>query len=444
MTLPTDDRIATEAPATVRRLTGPQAAAIAVFELQGRQALEVAAEHLILRRHESLWSLPLHKVAFGHWQHAHKTTNDVDAALEDVVFCRTGSNVAELHTHGSVAVAESLFATFGQQGVCVAKPPEQTNATDLELEWSIPEVLRHLEPAWWGCGTERVPLARWDALIERLSAAGFPAAERQFVRWQNRAFAHLGRASASEVGRLLWAQVRGAWLLRLESIAEKWAVDGPSAIADLDALLATWSFGKFLSREIQVLVTGAPNVGKSSLINTLLGYQRNVVSDQPGTTRDLVGQATAIAGWQFRLVDSAGLRESDNTLEAEGIRRAAQATESVDLIVAVRAIDHPKAAPQIASPHVPIIAVLNKVDLAQEHLHSAAASAGEWAVSTVTGQGLQPLMVQMVEAVLPDLAGFLTTGRDRPPAVVFDSELWSGLLEWRTKMKSRPSEQAAW
>ncbi|MDP1562922.1 MAG: GTP-binding protein [Pirellulaceae bacterium] len=428
---------------TVRRLTGSQPAAIAVFELHGQLAMEVAAAHLKLRNRRPLSEQPWQKVAFGYWKHAGPPSSpDGASATEDVVFCRTGAEIAELHTHGSPAVAESIFSAFRNHGVIVVDANGDEDSSPAETRLSLPMVLQLLEPAWWEPG--RQPLSgvvtptRWQGLVEQLTAADFPTSSRDLCGLQSLAYTHLGKAQASEVGRLLWAQLRGAWLLRLESTARKVVARSASALTDLDQLLATWSYGKFLSREIQVLITGAPNVGKSSLINALLGYQRNVVSDRPGTTRDLVGQTTAIAGWQFRLIDSAGLRHSDDALEEQGIRRATEAARKADLVIAVRSVDHPESTFAIPTENVPVISVLNKVDLLDATaLHSGAKAVpvgGVQAVSTKTGQGLLELIHRIVKVVLPEQASSVLLNSRVPPAIVFAPEIWQSLQEWRERL----------
>jgi tRNA modification GTPase len=84
-----------------------------------------------------------------------------------------------------------------------------------------------------------------------------------------------------------------------------------------------------------VVIAGPPNVGKSSLINALLGYQRAIVFDQPGTTRDVLTATTAIDGWPVELADTAGIREGDDAIETEGVARALAEIRAADLVVEV-------------------------------------------------------------------------------------------------------------
>jgi small GTP-binding protein len=367
---------------------------------------------------------------------------------------------AELHTHGSPAVADSLFAAFRHQGVAVIEDRRDASGVDSVAPClTRAEMATLLEPSWFEPSTSPCFSDHWWAeFVRPLVAAKLPplqtsaaagsavvgsgetpdllesasSVELSLRRLQSLAYQHLGRAQATEVGRRLWAQLRGALLLRLRNIALQFSAQPRAACADLDQLLSTWAHGQFLSREIQVLVTGVPNVGKSSLINALLGYERSVVSERPGTTRDLVGQTTSMAGWPFRLIDSAGLRTSDDELEEEGIRRVALAARQVDLIVVVTSVDQPAATISLPSTDTPVISVLNKVDLQPANDQAAGGLSPDMlAVSTKTGQGLKELMAQMVQKTLSlEVDAELGAGL-RPTAIVFAEDVWRWLQEWR-------------
>ena len=111
--------------------------------------------------------------------------------------------------------------------------------------------------------------------------------------------------------------------------------DWQTASATIDALLAHRGVGEHLTTPWRVVLAGPPNVGKSSLKNALVGYQRAIVCDLPGTTRDVVATTTAIDGWPIQLADTAGLRDAADELEAAGVARAARALAAADLVVLV-------------------------------------------------------------------------------------------------------------
>jgi tRNA modification GTPase len=122
----------------------------------------------------------------------------------------------------------------------------------------------------------------------------------------------------------------------LEALAAEIASGNAAAAqATLDGLLRWSALGSHLITPWQVVFAGRPNVGKSSLINALVGYQRAIVHDTPGTTRDVVTATSALDGWPVELADTAGLRSTGEALEAAGIRLAQDRLATADLVVLV-------------------------------------------------------------------------------------------------------------
>ncbi len=149
-----------------------------------------------------------------------------------------------------------------------------------------------------------------------------------------------------------------------------------------------------------VVLAGPPNVGKSSLINALVGYPRAIVHDAPGTTRDLVTAPAALAGWPVELTDTAGLRLTDDPLEAAGVELAQARLSSADTIVLVFDIRQPwdETAKRLTARWPAAIVVHNKSDLAAPGL--------DWrpegiCTSATTGHGLGELERAIVEHLVP-------------------------------------------
>ena len=136
--------------------------------------------------------------------------------------------------------------------------------------------------------------------------------------------------------------------------------------AQCQSLLSTSHTGKMLREGARVVICGEPNAGKSSLLNQLLGYDRALVSDIKGTTRDTAEEVVNIQGLPVRFIDTAGLRETDEALEQEGINRAHREMETADLILEI--IDGTLAPEEVSRPEIPEKTrhqiILNKADLA--------------------------------------------------------------------------------
>ena len=144
-----------------------------------------------------------------------------------------------------------------------------------------------------------------------------------------------------------------------------------------------------MTRPWRIVLTGEPNVGKSSLLNALLGYERSIVFDQPGTTRDALRAITAIDGWPVELFDTAGLRTPGDSLEAAGLERAREQLAAADCVL------HVTDASQVATvePRRGAILVGNKSDLIDGPLCAAwqQRHPGGILVSAKTGAGIDEL-----------------------------------------------------
>ena len=143
----------------------------------------------------------------------------------------------------------------------------------------------------------------------------------------------LTRAPTLRTAEILLEQTQGALDRELSRLIEE--IRGPHhlALEHLDRLIAHGQVGVRLTTGWRVVIAGRPNVGKSRLLNALAGYQRAIVDPTPGTTRDLVTALTAFDGWPVELVDTAGMRETDDAIERSGIDRTLRQTETADLVL---------------------------------------------------------------------------------------------------------------
>lgn len=173
-------------------------------------------------------------------------------------------------------------------------------------------------------------------------------------------------------------------------------------LAMIDAALAWSRFGNRLTRPWKVVLCGPPNVGKSSLMNALIGFSRAVVSDRPGTTRDVVTAETAFDGWPVELSDTAGLRMSHDPLEAQGVERARQRLMTADhtLIVVDGSRPLPFDAAQLLEDHPQATVAVNKSDLPRV-LNLPDEDRRAIRVSAVTGEGIGELSAHLSRSLVP-------------------------------------------
>ncbi len=186
-------------------------------------------------------------------------------------------------------------------------------------------------------------------------------------------------------------------------------------IADLAPILESFSVGRIIREGLSLAIVGRPNVGKSSLFNRLLSSERSIVTAIPGTTRDVVSESAQIHGIPVRLVDTAGIRESTDAVEREGVSRSYAALAECDLVLLVLDVSEPLSGEDRAlMKEVEALAhllVFNKTDLPRQ-IQSSSKEFEGWtsvSVSAKTGAGIEELLHLIFEKVTGHSSGDLST-----------------------------------
>lgn len=284
----------------------------------------------------------------------------------------TGEDVVELQGHGGPAVMDLLLRAALGAGARAARPGEFSERAFLN---------------------GRIDLTQAEGIADLISA-GTAAAARAAGRSLQGEFGSRVRVLVEAITQLR-IHVEGA--LDFSDQDVDWLADpalrhGLARVhAELRELLATAARGRRLREGMTVALAGQPNVGKSTLLNRLAGTEAAIVTDVPGTTRDLLREHVDLDGLPLTLVDTAGLRETGDPVEREGVRRAWEAARAAELVLflvddrrGVTAADRELLA-QLQG--VPQLIVRNKADLGAD----AAGDAGEWRISARTGAGLDAL-----------------------------------------------------
>jgi tRNA modification GTPase len=296
--------------------------------------------------------------------------------------------VVEVSAHGSPVVLTSIVAAAIEAGARLAEPGEFT--------------LRAFVNG-------RIDLMQAEAvadLIDAVTPLQARAAFDQLHGTLTRAIGDIDTALFDLIARLE-ASVdfpeEGYHFVDPRSLAH--SIDG--IVSRTQALLADARRGRLVREGLQVAIVGGPNVGKSSLFNALVGAARAIVTEVPGTTRDLVTETLDLNGLRVTLVDTAGLRETSDIVESEGVARSRQAAVVADLMLIVADASQPLSGsefdvwPQTA--HNKAVIVANKCDLGRAWSRGDAV-----AVSAATGQGLDRLRARIIDSLDVDLAA------DRP------------------------------
>ncbi len=210
-----------------------------------------------------------------------------------------------------------------------------------------------------------------------------------------RALDPLTRAATLRTASILLDQLHGAFAGAIVAIL----ADLPNSLPQLQRLAALTPVGRRLIDPPRVVIAGPPNVGKSSLLNALAGYQRSIVSPTAGTTRDVVGVELAFDGWPVRVSDTAGLREAGEQLEAAGIELAERELAAADVVVWVMDNTDPRPTPPLHEFAGRLIVVANKCDQPSAWTDPPSR---EWLrVSATSGEGVPTLIGEVVRKLYP-------------------------------------------
>jgi len=280
----------------------------------------------------------------------------------------TGEHVLELHLHGSPVVLEMVLRACVAAGARRAGPGEFSQRA---------------------FANDKLDLAQAEAIADLIASTSEQAA-RAASRSLEGMFSKQVHALADRVIELR-VYVEAALDFpdeEIDFLAEGDVVGRTqSLIADAERMLAQARAGRLLNDGLRIAIVGKPNAGKSSLFNALVKRDAAIVTEVPGTTRDVVRETVHIAGIPVTLADTAGLRQTLDIVESEGVRRAEAELKAADLVLWVVDVTDPDpgAPPET---EMPVVRVLNKIDLAPREPVSGE---GAIALSAMTGAGMEQL-----------------------------------------------------
>lgn len=353
---------------------------IGVVRVSGPHSLAIA-ERLFLAAHPpARWTS--HRLYHG------RVVNDAGAVLDDAlaVLMRhphsyTGEDVLELHCHGSPVLLRQILRQALRCGARLAEPGEFTRRAFLN---------------------GRLDLAQAEAVIEVVRARTAAAAAVATQQLTGRLSDYLERLRTELIG------VKAALEVQIDFVEE--ALEEPGAttmstlhscISELESLINSFRQGQLLREGLRVAIVGKPNVGKSSLLNALLGTDRAIVTPVPGTTRDSIDETADFDGLPVVLTDTAGLRplQHADPVERLGIERTNVKMAAADVLLPVLDASAPLEAEDLAvlgaAAGLPQVVVLNKSDLPQrlseDEIEAAIGERTAVAVSAKNGSGLDRL-----------------------------------------------------
>lgn len=394
--------------------TPPGEGGIAIVRVSGPDSFKIASTLLARYSGGAVQLTPRHATLCRAIANDGQSIDEVLALYMPGPHSYTREDVLEIHTHGGAAAANTVLREILLRGARLAEPGEFTlraylgGRIDLVQAESVADIIK--------AGSENALIVHETLLRGALSA--------EVADWQRSIIQVLAQIEPlldfpeDDIGTPDFR----ALSKNLEHLA-----------LSMHAKIATHAFGRIVREGFRIAILGAPNVGKSKLFNRLIDEERAIVSHLEGTTRDTIDAHADICGIPVRLVDTAGLRETDDEIEIEGVGRARNAAAMADMVIYVFDASRPpskeeldEAESLVASGRNHVI-VANKCDLAPQGQSPVTVAFGKplCFVSALTGEGIDQLLLVLRNAAMggtgPRPEALLT--RERHRLAVTDSLL---------------------
>lgn len=322
--------------------SAPGVGAVALIRVSGPEAISLTDR--LFRGRTSLSDQPANTVRFGEMVSGGEVLDQVLCSVFRAPHSFTGEDTVEIACHGGRYIQQSILRALIDAGCSMARPGEFTQRAFLNGKMDLTEA---------------------EAVADLIAAGS--KAEKDL------ALAHLKGGVTNRLRELREKLLTLTSLLELEldfADHEELEFADRSELAELaqtirqhlTELIDSYRLGNAVKNGIPVAIVGAPNVGKSTLLNALLGEEKAIVSDIAGTTRDIVEDTLYIHGLQFRFLDTAGLRDTSDTIETIGIRRALKAAEEASVILYVTEGETEQLVPTQWADK-PVLIIRNKTDL---------------------------------------------------------------------------------
>ncbi|MFZ5641152.1 MAG: tRNA uridine-5-carboxymethylaminomethyl(34) synthesis GTPase MnmE [Bacillota bacterium] len=366
-------------------------AGIGIVRMSGKNAVEIGQKLFRGRKPVDLAAAESHKLLYGHLIEP-ETGNVVDEVLVSVMRAPhsfTAEDVVEINCHGGVVAVRKALECVIKAGARLAEPGEFTKRAFLNgrLDLAQAESVMDLINA----KTEK----SLKVAVRQL-AGGLSAKVRDVRQALLKTMAHIEAGidfPEHDIEELSREQVTTA---------------AREVLAEIEQLIDTAESGKILREGLRTVILGKPNVGKSSLLNALLHEKRAIVTDIPGTTRDVIEEFVSIKGIPLKIIDTAGIRETDDLVEKIGVEKTKEMLEEADLVLfmldaATGIEEEDRLIAGLVSGKTGFM-LINKTDLRPEMdlgpIAGLTEGLGPVKISLRTGAGLEELKERIVQKVM--------------------------------------------
>ncbi|WP_425539103.1 tRNA uridine-5-carboxymethylaminomethyl(34) synthesis GTPase MnmE [Microaceticoccus formicicus] len=291
-------------------------AGIGIVRMSGKTAIEIGKSVFVPANNREISDDSNRKLLYGHIYDGDTLIDEVLVAFMHAPYTYTKEDMVEIYTHGSIVSVKKVLELLLKRGADIAERGEFTKRAFLN---------------------GRLDLSQAEAVIDVIKAktdSSYKQSINQLKGGLKDKISSL-RNSLMEILMFVEVAINFSEDGQEELNTSKVIKDGRMLLEEMSELINTSNKGKIIRDGVNTIILGKPNVGKSSLLNNLLRENRAIVTDVPGTTRDMIEEFININEVAIRLVDTAGIRETDDIVEKIGVERSLELSENADLIIAI-------------------------------------------------------------------------------------------------------------
>lgn len=297
--------------------TGMSNSGIGIIRISGEKSIEITDNIFVsLKNHKKLADAKSHTIHYGNIVYDGKVIDEVLVMVMKAPNTYTCEDIIEIDCHGGVYVMKAILNAVVKSGARPAEPGEFTKRAFLN---------------------GRIDLSQAEAVIDVINSKNKYALSNSVKQLSGKLSGLIGEIRADLINKIAYieAALDDPEHISLDNYGDKLLISVDNYVNNVDKLLKTVENGKLFTQGIKTVIIGKPNAGKSSILNILSGYEKAIVTDIAGTTRDVIEEQINVNGITLNLIDTAGIRHTEDIIEEIGVNKAKNLVEDADLILYV-------------------------------------------------------------------------------------------------------------